>query len=169
MHDKSWMTALATNNYEVRSLLYKHNERVRKGHNNAYNPEFAGGISNNFPHLPNCKFVGTGLSKFRDEEKAAAYTGAVNVLPFESSARRRLSDNDDEESTTKWVTVADRSGSFQVLITKKVRQELQSLQPGVPLVKVLNSKSRFLVTIRTIVTNHDDKKHFVLTNLAQID
>ena len=155
--------------------MYQHNERVRKGHSNnnscnAYNPEF-GGRPDRLPHLPSYRFVGSGLSRFRKEEKAAVYTGAVNVLSFDASARRLSDDDDDDDDkcAANWVTIADRSGSFQVLITKKARQELQNLRPDAPHVEVLDWNRRYLVTIRTIVVNHDGTKHFVLTNLAPID
>jgi hypothetical protein len=150
MHDKSWMTALPTNNFEVRSLLVHHNERIRKGNGTAaYNREFGG------PHaLPTCKFVGTGLSDFRQQAKARVYTGAVYVGE---------PTDDDSNGTVELVTVADRSGSFQALAGKTVRQELQNLLP-------MNFNRRFLVTIRMIVLNAvDERKHFVLTNLAPMD
>jgi len=150
MHDKSWMTALPTNNFEVRSLLVHHNERIRRGSTVAYNREFGG------PHqLPTCKFVGTGLSGFRQQAKARVYTGAVYVGE---------PTDDDPNGTVELVTVADRSGSFQALAGEAVRQELQHLLAN-------DSHRRFLVTIRMIVLNNVDheRKHFVLTNLAPMD
>jgi hypothetical protein len=176
MHDKSWMTALPTNNFEVRSLLYQHNERVvlRRGrnnitNNNAYNPEFGGGSST-------CKFVGTGLSSFKTQEKAKVYTGAVYVNVNSSSSSQQPSPPTNNENTRKsvsikTVTIADRSGSFQAMATKKVRHELPNLL--LHSTTALDSTNRrFLVTIRMILLDDDDnnqRKHFVLTNLAPMD
>lgn len=151
-------------------MLHQHNERVvlRRGRNNitnnAYNPEFGGGAST-------CKFVGTGLSHFKNQEKAKVYTGAVYVNA--SSSEQQSASNDNPKSAAmNTVMIADRSGSFQAMATKKVRHELHNLL--LPNDKGLDSNTRrFLVTIRMILLDDDDnderKQHFVLTNLAPMD
>ena len=152
MHDKSWMTGLPTNNFEVRSLLFHHNERVRKYGSSCYNKEF-GGISG-----AACgTFVGNGLSNFCNEETGKMYTGAVRIR-IEAKAA-----SGDAMGTN--VILADRSGSFPVVATPKIYQELQS-NPS------LDAASRFLITIFRIVLNanqEDEQQQFVLTNLALLD
>jgi hypothetical protein len=190
MHDKSWMTALPTNNFEVRSLLYQHNERIvrrgRNNSNNAYNPEFGGGCPSSalVPHLPTCKFVGTGLSRFKNQEKLKVYTGAVYINASSSQQQPTPTNNDNtpKSAAMKTMTIADRSGSFQAMVTKKVRDELQNLLPPEDASsvsstaptstsdKALDSNRRFLITIRMILLDGDyERKFFVLTNLAPMD
>ena len=169
MHDKSWMTALPTNNFEVRSLLCQHNERVcRADNNNSYNREFSGGPTG-LPQLPTWKFVGTGLSRFRSQEKANVYTGAVYVPLFKAPSRQPT--KDDPNGAVQMVTVADRSGSFRVMATQKISHKLQTLRrANTSIAKVLeDSDQRFLVTIRMVTMEGDEEKHFVLTNLAAMD
>ncbi len=146
MHHKSWMTALPTNNFEVRSLLYHHNERIRRHGSSCYNREF-GGISG-----AACgTFVGNGLSAFCNEETGKTYMGAVRI---------RI-----HATATTNVIVADRSGSVPAIATPKIYQELQSNA-------ALDAASRVLVTLFRIVLNanqEDEHQQFVLTNLAPMD
>ena len=152
MHDKSWMTGLPTNNFEVRSLLFHHNERVRKYGSSCYNKEFGG------PSGAACgTFVGNGLSNFCNEETGKMYTGAVRIR-IEAKAA-----SGDAMGTN--VILSDRSGSFPVVATPKIYQELQSNSS-------LDAASRFLITIFRIVVNanqEDEQQQFVLTNLALLD
>ena len=151
MHDKSWMTALSTNNFEVRSLVYHHNECVRRYGSTCYNPEFgsAGACST---------FVGNGLSEFcTEEESSKVYTGAVRI---------QVQEHEEESPTTK-VIVADRSGSFPVVATPKIYHQLQTNS------QLLRKEgSRFLVTLFRIVLDsgrEGERQEFVLTNLASMD
>lgn len=175
------MTALPTNNFEVRSLLCRHNERVRKGGpNNEYNREF-GGEPAALPRLLHHRFVGNGLSRFRGQEKANVFTGAVHLMP----SRQAKDGGNETIATVKVVTAADRSGSIQALATESARHELEklllledatdgesSLRPaaGRPCFsKILNSNRRYLVAIRVFgLGSGDERKRFVLTNLAPI-
>ena len=163
MHDKSWMTALPSNNFEVRSLICQHNQRIRNGNNDTYNPEFGGGFAT-LPHLPTCKFVGTGLSHFRHEDKAKVYTGAVYILQDKDDSSR--ASNDAADDALNVVIVADRSGSLRVHTIPKIRQELQNLLSD-DIASAIGR--RFLVTVRMIALHEDGPKHFVLTNIARID
>lgn len=145
MHDKSWMTGLPTNNYEVRSLLVQHSERLRRGA--SYNREF-GNVS-----LSACRFVGNGLSGFAASTSSTpnVYTGAVHLFI--------------EASTTRLVKVADRSGSVSAFCSPKIHLQLKTLlQPN-----AVSANRRFLVTIRRIVVNNGSKQHLVLTNVAPLD
>ena len=153
MHDRSWMTALPTNNYEVCLLLFQHSERLRRG--TSYNREF-GGVS-----LSSCRFVGSGLRDFcRLTSKANVYTGAVHLHVSVSKENNILPTT--SASAAAMVTVADRSGSVSALAPAKNFQLLQKLQPND------SSNRRFLVKIRKIIVG-GSKQHLVLTNLAPMD
>ena len=185
MHDKSWMTALPTDNFEVRSLLFQHNDRVRRGNNNnnnEYNREFGvgnagggGGGGGGPPYLPSFKFGGNGLSRFKNQRKAGAYTGAVQLLLLLEAAA--------QPNNMRAITIADRSGSLKVMVVERIRQGLQkmladtgsddsstssSLVSSSSSVKAFDSSRRFLATIR-MFDSDGGENHFVLTNLAPID
>ena len=156
MHDKSWMTALPNDNFEVQSLLFKHNDRIRRG-GNEYNWEF-GGYAH---HLPSFKFGGIGLSRFKNQEKVGVpFTGAIHLL-------------EAQEQNMRVITIADRSGSLKVMVIEKIRQGLNIIfhqqsaaDDRSSNVSGFDSSRRFLATIRMF---ESDRKYFVLTNLEPID
>lgn len=162
MHDKSWMTALPRDNFEVQSLIRKHYDRVRKGKHN-YN----WGLHGHPP--PNIKWVGNGLVPFRNQHDTTAkvFTGAVHILLEGDAATTTV-------SMLRVVTVSDRSGSIQAMVIEKLRDELckmlcpstQSCGEGTP-------KKRFLVTIRMFECDSEDsgdeRRHFAVTNAALLD
>ncbi len=154
MHDRSWMTALPTNNYEVCLLLLQHSERLRRG--TSYNREF-GGVS-----LSSCRFVGSGLKDFcMLTSKANVYTGAVHLYATDSN-HPTASRSTAAIAVAAMVKVADRSGSVSALVSAKTYRLLQTLQPNDSI------QRRFLVKIRKIVVGGSEQ-HLVLTNLAPMD
>ena len=154
MHDKSWMTGLPTNNFEVRSLLFHHNERVRRHGSPCYNREFL--ISGPTTASSICKFVGNGLHDWANDE-TKHYTGAVRIRVEEKG----------ESDETITVILLDRSGSLPAVATPKIYLQLRKdnfLDPAAP------SNRRFLVTIfKIILDDKEEEVRFVLTNLAPMD
>ena len=143
LHDRSWLTVLPYENFEVRSLLLKHNDRVKRGD---YNREF--GLH------PNFKFAGNGLSEFKNQENIGIFTGAIHLL--ESS----LNKND-----MRVVVVGDRSGSLEVMIGKKMRTKLESMTHVSD--NSFDPSKRFLASIRSF--NYESRRVFVLANIAPCD
>lgn len=143
LHDRSWLTVLPYENFEVRSLLLKHNDRVRRGD---YNREF--GLH------PNFKFAGNGLAEFKNQENIGIFTGAIHLL--ESS----LNKND-----MRVVVVGDRSGSLEVMIGKKMRTKLESMTHVSD--NSFDPSKRFLASVRSF--NYESRRFFVLANIAPCD
>jgi len=138
IHDRSWLTALPDENFEVRSLLLKHNDRVRRGE---YNREF--GLH------PNFKFGGGGLSCYRNQNDVGVFTGAIHLLKAVSSDMQAL-------------IIADRSGSLKVMIGDEIRKALKDMIEITDL--SFDSSKRFLAIVRSF--KYEDNILFFLTNLA---
>ena len=140
IHHKSWLTALPNHNFEVQSLLLRHNDRVRRCE---YNLEF--GLHSKF------KFGGSGLSDYRNQDNVGIFTGTIHLLKVVSNNMQAI-------------IIADRSGSLKVVTGEEIRELLKNMiqmTDG----SQFDSSRRYLASIRSFKVVGDDKV-FVLTNLA---
>jgi hypothetical protein len=143
IHDRSWLTALHNHNFEVQSLLLRHNDRVRRGE---YNREF--GLHSTF------KFGGSGLSDYRNQDNVGVFTGTIHLLKVVSN-------------NMQTIIIADRSGSLEVVTGENIRKLLKNMIQTTDSSQ-FDSSRRFLSSIRSFKSVGDDKV-FVLTNLAPCD
>jgi hypothetical protein len=162
VHSKTWLTPLPDDNFEIRTLLEEHNNRVLK---KEFNP--ASGL------LPLVNLGGTGLYNFINRPSIGQFSGPVRIvklLPELSGQELKRALEETDSKATLCISIADRSGSATVLVATKARTTLLRLLLGKNLSKStwraeLFFNQVFEATIRSVIWNKE--RYFVAINLAE--
>jgi hypothetical protein len=164
VHSKTWLTPLPDDNFEIRVLLEKHNDRVLR---KEYNP--ASGL------LPTVNLGGTELTKFVKQQSLGEFTGPVRIvkiLPELFGLQLKAALQECDLKTTICISIADRSGSTTTLASKKVRKKLLSIllgnnRPESAWSENVFFNQVFLATIRSVASNAEKERYFVLASLVE--